>query len=75
MEVQSILKKISQLPKEAQTEAIDFINFLELKYKSQNKEKSTIDWDAMIGLWEDCVDMQDSVAWVRDIRQSRWRSK
>ena len=35
--------------------------------------KTPISADPAIGMWKDREDMQDSAAWVRDLRKREWR--
>lgn len=74
----NIVKEINSLPIEAQQQVFDFIAFLKTKYyapKLTKKPKQTrlqIRDDPFIGMWEGREDMQDTTAWVRELRGSEW---
>jgi hypothetical protein len=72
---EEILREINSLPFEAQRQVEDFILFMRGRYQdSQSKITPTSDLESeeFVGMWRDREDMQDSSAWVRNIRQSHW---
>ena len=76
---EKILNDFSALPQDAQQQVIDFIAFLQTRYKSANTERKTIRKkiaeEAFVGMWKNRVDMGNSSAWVRNIRQTEWGSR
>ncbi len=76
MSEKELIKKIKELPSEAQQEAVDFVEFLYKKYLLQTKKtskpkKSVLD-SSFRGMWKDREDLEDSTKWVRELRKSRW---
>jgi len=67
------------LPPDAQREAIDFIDFLKGRYVKNNKDQQEsplaipIEKEAFVGIWKNREDLQDSSAWVKQIRESDWK--
>lgn len=78
MDTELALHDISALPPVAQKQVIDFIAFLRTRYaqpRAREKAKQTklaLADESFIGLWRDRQDMQDSSAWVRNVRQREW---
>jgi len=70
---EEILHDLAMLPPEARQQVTDFIAFLRQRYlKRQPKPQAQVrDWseEEFVGMWRDREDMQDSVAWVRDLRR------
>jgi hypothetical protein len=62
---------IAALPEEAQQIVIDFVIFLKQRYQNQptNPQPLNLGNDPFVGMWSDRPEMQDSTAWVRQIRQ------
>ncbi len=73
---EEILREINSLPLEAQRQIEDFVAFLHQRYKSSPPAKTTntpdLTAEEFVGMWRDREDMQDSTAWVRNVRQSHW---
>ncbi len=72
---EEILREINSLPPEAQRQIEDFISFLRERYKSSQSKiapTSDLEAEAFVGMWRDREDMRDSLAWVRNVRQSHW---
>ncbi len=73
---EEILREINSLPLEAQRQIEDFVAFLRQRYVSSPSAKITTTSDLtteeFVGMWRDREDMQDSTAWVRNVRQSHW---
>jgi len=77
MEKQNILKDYDKLPPEAQKQVLDYIAFLQTRYRTisntkKNKPKAGLAEESFIGIWRNREEMQDSSAWVRKIRASEW---
>ena len=70
-----IQQDIEDLPEEAQTLLIDFIQVLKKRYPQPRLNKSlNLDNQPFIGLWSDRPETKDSNQWVRNVRQQNWRS-
>jgi hypothetical protein len=76
MESASIVQDIASLPPEAQREVIDFIAFLKTRYPTAPDlsvtNRTELTDEPFVGMWRDREDMQDSTAWVRNMRRSEW---
>jgi hypothetical protein len=76
MESRNIAREIASLPPEAQRQVIDFVAFLKSRYpKTQTTRKTRhtkLADEPFIGMWRNREDMQDSMAWVRTLRQREW---
>jgi len=76
MEAANIAREIASLPPEAQKQAMDFIAFLKTRYPTTQAVKKTrrtrLADEPFIGMWRDREDIQDSTAWVHDLRQREW---
>lgn len=70
---EAIIEKLRELPPEKQQEILDFAEFLVQKVQTERRT-AQVNWqtDPCIGMWKDRADMQDSTAWVRQIRQQEW---
>ncbi len=76
MNQEKLLQDFASLPPVAQQEAIDFLEFLKLRYgqyPNQSSEiLSTIENEPFVGMWRTRSDMADSNAWVRNSREKEW---
>ena len=76
MNQEKLLQDVASLPPIAQKEAIDFIAFLKLRHgKSPVKSSdrvSAIKSEPFIGIWKNRSDVNDSNAWVRNLREKEW---
>lgn len=76
MNQQKLLQDVASLPLPAQEELIDFIAFLKERYHVQRplptKNLLSIDQEPFIGMWENRADMNDSSAWVNNLRRKEW---
>lgn len=70
------LKEFETLPPEAQKLVIDFIAFLQIRYRPATAEKpkpsGKLTNESFIGIWQNREDVQDSNAWVRNVRVTEW---
>jgi hypothetical protein len=76
MESSDIAREIASLPPEAQKQVTDFVAFLKARYLVPRVPKKArriklVD-EPFIGMWQDREDMQDSSAWVRNLRRTEW---
>lgn len=73
---EEILREIASLPIEAQRQIEDYVAFLRERYKTSSDDnvKSLPDLksEPFIGMWKDREDMEDSTAWVRNVRKEHW---
>jgi hypothetical protein len=75
MKQEEIWQQLITLPPEAQQQVIDFIAFLHTRYASHMRKtakRTTLASEPFIGMWDDRQDLQDSSAWVRNIREREW---
>lgn len=72
----NVLSRFDTLPPEAQQQVIDFVAFLQTRYRSvpkrRAKPKIRLADETFIGIWSNREDMRDSGAWVRNIRSTEW---
>lgn len=72
----SIAQEIASLPPEAQQQVVDFVAFLKTHYPTWQITKKTehiqLADEPFIGMWREREDVQDSTAWVRDLRRREW---
>ena len=62
-------------PPDAQKQVMDFISFLEARYKpatSRKVRRARLRKEPFIGMWSRREDMRDSSAWVRNARRNEW---
>ena len=76
MEQNTVINQFDTLPPEAQRQVIDFIAFLQTRYRpiiqGRIKPKVKLTDEKFIGIWRNRVDMKDSNAWVRKNRATEW---
>ncbi len=75
MNQKKLLQDVASLPPIAQKEAIDFIEFLKMRYgqhSATNNENVSIESEPFIGMWKNRSDMTDSNVWVRNLREKEW---
>jgi hypothetical protein len=78
MALSKITQDINSLPPEAQRQVADFVAFLQERYTAvpaKRTRRTNIRKEPFIGMWKDRADMQDSVAWVRQVRRTQWRNR
>lgn len=69
---QTMIEKLKRLPPEEQRQLLDFAEFL-LQKVEHREPISKVDWHSpCIGMWRDREDLEDSTAWVRQLRQQEW---
>lgn len=75
IEKEQVWLEFSTLPRDAQYQVIEFMTFLHSRYtpeKARNTEKPNLSAEPFVGMWRDREDMQDSRAYVRELRQKEW---
>ncbi|HHP7243556.1 MAG TPA: hypothetical protein ACFE0H_02595, partial [Elainellaceae cyanobacterium] len=85
-EFERLRDDISTLPTTAQQLVVDFVAFLKQRYStsaSPAPQPLDLDGEPFVGMWSVCEappkearpEMQNSTAWVRQVRQQHWRSQ
>jgi Protein of unknown function (DUF2281) len=77
LEFEHLKDDVATLPEDAQRLVIDFVSFLKQRYPSPQAQQSQpldLDNEPFVGMWSDRPEMQDSTAWVREVRQQHWRT-
>jgi hypothetical protein len=76
MEQDKIVNAIINLPPEAQRQIADFIDFLQIRYKTDHKDLKSdcirFADEPFIGMWKNKKELKDSTGWVRKLRKSEW---
>ena len=76
METPNIVREITSLPPEAQKQILDFMAFLKTRYPpvptTKKVRRTKLTNEPFIGMWRTRRDMQDSTAWVQNLRQHEW---
>lgn len=69
-----VLAKIKLLPPDAQKQVLEFINFLEKRYKRAKKQtvKTRFREEKFLGMWKHRVDLHDSEKWLKRVRREEW---
>lgn len=78
MTQQQFLQAYRSLPDEAKRQVADFVAFLQQKYQADQPEQEQLgkrfDNEPFVGMWQDRPELEDSTAWVRQVRQTEWGS-
>lgn len=71
---EEIIREFSALPSDARREVVDFIAFLRSRYSRKNGKPTNLDLtdESFVGMWKNREDMQESSAFVRELRQTEW---
>ena len=71
-----VIEKLKTLPPEAKQQVIDFIAFLETRYRPIRKKSSRgrLSEEKFIGIWQGRADLRDSTTWVKALRKKEWES-
>ena len=76
-ELEKLRDDIATLPEEAQQLVNDFVAFLKQRYQPSPAPISqplNLENEPFVGMWCDRPEMQDSTAWVKQVRQQHWRT-
>jgi hypothetical protein len=69
-------RDIASLPPEAQKQVADPVAFLRARYStkpgSRRAKRTALADEPFIGMWRDRDEMQDSTAYVRELRKREW---
>ncbi len=71
---EKLWQDFSALPTDAQQQVADLITFLRsyLNTASVERRQGDVRQEAFFGIWQGREDLNDSSAWVRDLRQREW---
>lgn len=70
---EELLREFVALPPEGRRVVADLIAFLRQRYGVSPITTATdLSSEDVIGMWRDREEMQDSSAWVRNIRETEW---
>lgn len=76
MNQETLWLELAALPPEAQRSVADYIAFLHAKYSStqtyQKPQMTDLADEPFVGLWRNRPEMDDSQAWVRNLREREW---
>jgi len=76
MDSVNIVREMASLPPEAQEQVLDFMAFLKTRYPpaptAKRARRTKLADEPFIGMWRANEHMQDSTAWVRNLRQREW---
>ena len=76
MNVKTSWQDLNSLPPEARRQVVDLIAFLRQRYAPSRSRKAVkpakLASEAFIGMWRNREDLQDSGAWVRNVREREW---
>jgi hypothetical protein len=76
MDQESLWRRYTALPIDAQRQVADFMAFLSIRYQTPLPAKSphtaNLSDEPLVGMWADRDDLTDSAAWVRMTRDREW---
>jgi hypothetical protein len=71
-----LVKKYESFRPDVQKEIVDFIEYLEIKYKpfqkTKNITKPNLDKEPFVGMWKDRSEMKNPEKYVKSLRDSQW---
>lgn len=74
-----ILSQLDALPNEGLKEVAAFIAFIKNRYQppdiKKRKRKVPIEKESFVGMWKNRQDMQDSVSFVKSMRENEWKTE
>jgi hypothetical protein len=75
LDLDKLQNDIGALPEAAQAQVFELVGFLKQRHHSSTSSLKPISFDdqPFVGMWSDRLDMQDSVAWIRQVRQQQWQ--
>lgn len=76
LDLSNLQDDVASLPEDAQQLIFDFVVFLKQRHrKNEVSCPAPIGFEdqPFIGMWSNRSDTQDSVAWVRQLRQQQWQ--
>ncbi len=75
MENEGFYNKFESLPIEAKKQVLAYMDFLKERYENKLKgigERKSIKNNKFVGMWEDREDLNDSSAWIKNMRKKEW---
>jgi hypothetical protein len=77
MTLAEVLLRATALPKEKQEELLDFVEFLLSRSEAKPAtERTELDLQTpFFGMWADRPEMNDSSAYVNNLRQCEWENR
>lgn len=71
---QLLVEQLNVLPPEKQQELLAFAQALVQEVQNEGTRPMKGAWrnHQAVGLWKDRTEMQDSAAWVRNLRRQQW---
>ncbi|MDQ2732628.1 MAG: DUF2281 domain-containing protein [Armatimonadota bacterium] len=73
--IERFIEEFTSLPDEAQRQVLDFVAFLQQRYKSTHAMPTShvvaLEKESFIGMWRNRQELEDSSAWVRSTRKSQ----
>ncbi len=77
MKSEILIQKYESFQPEIQKEIIDFIGYLEMKYKSTQKvkkeKKPALEKEPFVGMWSSRADMKDAEKYIKELRKKHWK--
>jgi hypothetical protein len=74
----NLFRDIASLPPEAQRQVADYVALLKLRHRRRLSSRQAppvpITDEPFVGMWREREEMQDSAAWVRQLREGDWNS-
>ena len=72
-----VWEDFAHLPLEAQRQVADFVAFLRQRHQkleaTPKAAGSDLSHEPFVGIWQDRPEIEDSSAWVRDLREQEWK--
>lgn len=77
MKSEILIQKYESFQPEIQTEIVDFIEYLEIKYKTtrkiRDKKRPSLEKEPFVGMWSSRLEMKDSAKYIKDLRKKHWK--
>ena len=77
MKTEILVQKYESFRPEIQREILDFIEYLELKYKvsskTRKKLRKPIEKEAFVGMWSKRKEMQEPIKYIKNLRKKHWK--
>lgn len=77
MKSEILIQKYESFQPEIQKEIIDFIGYLEMKYKSTQKvkkeKKPALEKEPFVGMWSSRTEMKDAEKYIKELRKKHWK--
>ncbi len=73
LEFEELKRDITSLPETEQQLVFELVAQLKQRQlTAQSRQQLNLDQSEFVGLWKDRPELQDSSAWVKQIRQTQW---